>query len=339
MHCLVTGGGGFLGRYIVEQLVAQGDTVRNFSRQDYPALKKIGVETIQGDLRDRSATMAACQGVDMVFHSAAAAGIWGPWTSFYEINTLGTQHVIDGCRHHRVPRLIYTSSPSVTFDGRDQRNVDETASYPQRWLCHYPHSKALAEQRVLAANDRQLHTCALRPHLIWGPRDSHLVPRLIERARAEKLRIVGDGRNQVDMVYVENAAAAHLQVAAALQADSPVAGRAYFISQGQPVYLWQWINDILKLIDLDPVTRRISRTAATTVGGIAELVYKALRIRSEPPMTRFLAAQLATDHYFDLTAAKRDFGYQPTITIDEGMQRLAEWLRGGRRGEETAKTP
>jgi len=328
MRALVTGAGGFLGLYIVEQLLAQGVDVRALCRGRYPALDALGVQTIQADLRDRRSIVAACQEIDVVYHVAGVAGIWGPWEHYYGINTLGTRHVIEGCLAHRVNRLVYTSSPSVTFAAVDQCGIDESAPYPTRWLCHYPHTKALAEQEVLAANGLHgLLTCALRPHLIWGPRDHHLVPRLLDRARRGRLRRIGDGRNLIDMVYVENAAVAHLQAAAALQAGSPVAGQAYFISQGEPVNCWQWINQILALADLPPVARAISTRGAWRLGTALEAVYHLLRLRSEPPMTRFLAAQLGMSHYFDISRARRDFGYQPAISTAEGMRRLEQWLR------------
>ncbi len=328
MKALVTGGGGFLGRYIAEQLVARGNEVRSFARGDYPELRSLGIETVRGDIRDRDGVITACEGVDAVFHTAAIAGIWGPWQKFYEINTLGTENVVAGCHQHRVPKLIYTSSPSVTFDGEHQRDVDESVPYPKQWLCHYPHTKALGEQLVLESNGKDgLATCALRPHLIWGPRDQHLIPRLLDRARSGKLRIVGDGSNKVDMVYVENAATAHLQACDHLAVDSPVGGRAYFISQDDPVNCWDWINDILALADLGPIQRKISMKAAWTVGHAMESIYRLFGIQSEPRMTRFLAAQLATDHYFDLTRAREDFGYAPQISTVEGMRRLGESLR------------
>ena len=170
---------------------------------------------------------AAAEQVDVVFHSAAVAGIWGPWEHFHSVNTTGTLNVIEACRRAGVRKLIYTSSPSVTFDGGDQCGINETQPYPTRWLCHYPHTKALAEQAVLRANGQQgLLTCALRPHLIWGPRDAHLVPRLFDRARRGRLRQVGNATNLVDMVHVENAAQAHLLAADALSEHSPVAGSA-----------------------------------------------------------------------------------------------------------------
>lgn len=322
MHALVTGANGFLGQYIAEQLVARGDRVRALVRRDSPKLTDLGLELARGDIRDEIAVRAACAGVDAVFHIAAVAGIWGPWEHYYGINTLGTRHVLAGCREHGVSRLIYTSSPSVTFDGREQCGIDERAPYPERWLCHYPHTKALAEQEVLAANGPHLATCALRPHLIWGPRDQQLVPRLIERARSGRLRRVGDGSNLIDMVYVENAADAHLQAADALTVGSPVAGRAYFISQGEPVNCWEWIDQLLALAGLPSVQKSISTRAAYHAGAALETAYRLLRLPGEPPMTRFLALQLGKSHWFDISRARQDFGYLPRVSIAEGMARL-----------------
>jgi nucleoside-diphosphate-sugar epimerase len=326
MHCLVTGANGFLGQHLVEHLIARGDRVRAYCRRQSAALEALGVETVPGDIRDASATIAACEGVDTVFHVAAVAGIWGPWKHFYETNTLGTRHIIEGCLRHRVTRLIYTSSPSVTFDGREQCGIDETAPYPKRWLCHYPHTKALAEQEVLAANGRNgLLTCALRPHLIWGPRDRQLVPRVIERARQNRLLRVGDGKNLIDMVYVENAALAHLLAADRLSPGSPVAGSAYFISQGEPVNCWQWIDELLAMAGAPPIKRAIPTAAAYYVGAALEAAYSLTGKKAEPRMTRFLALQLGKSHYFSIVRAQRDFGYEPRLTTAEGMRRLADF--------------
>jgi nucleoside-diphosphate-sugar epimerase len=325
LHALVTGAGGFLGRYLVEQLVARGDRVRGFARGRYAELDALGVEQDQGDLQDAAAVESACRGIDCVFHVAAVAGIWGPWKHYHGINTLGTQHVVAACRKAGVRRLVYTSSPSVTFAGRDQCGLDESAPYSTRWLAHYPHSKALAEQLVLAANDSNLRTCSLRPHLIWGPRDQHLIPRLIERARRGQLRQVGDGKNLIDAVYVENAAAAHLLAADALERGR-AGGKAYFITNGEPVNCWQWINEILALAGLSPVTRRISFRAAYAAGAVLEGIWTVLGRQDEPRMTRFLAAQLATSHYFDITAARRDLGYVPHVSMSDGMRRLEAGL-------------
>ncbi|MDZ4779486.1 MAG: NAD-dependent epimerase/dehydratase family protein [Planctomycetia bacterium] len=331
MKALVTGGGGFLGRYIVEQLIARGDQVRALQRGDYPELAQLGVEVFKGDIRDETQVVEACRGVDTVFHVAAVAGIWGPWKRYYEINTLGTRHVLTGCRTHGVSRVVFCSSPSVTFNGVDQCGVNESVPYATRWLCHYPHTKALAEQMVLRANgENGLLTCALRPHLIWGPRDQHLIPRLIDRARRGQLRRVGDGTNLIDMVYVENAAHAHLLAADALRQGSPACGQAYFISQGEPVNCWTWHNEVLALADLPPVARSLSAKAAWRIGAAMEAVYSLLRLQSEPLMTRFLAAQLSTSHYFDISAARRDLRYAPIVSTATGMARLRDELRRSR---------
>ncbi len=331
MHTLVTGGGGFLGRYICEQLIARGDRVRSFGRGAYPELEKLGVEVVRGDITNANAVSDACQDVDVVFHVAARPGTYVPPQPYYEANTVGTQHVIDACQQRGVLRLIYTSSPSVVFAGVDQANINETVPLALDWLAkhhsYYSHSKALGEQKVLAANDEQLRTCALRPHLIWGPRDQHLIPRLIARAKSGRLRRVGTGKNLVDMIYVKNAAEAHLLAADALaDENSPVAGKAYFLSQGEPVNCWEWIDEILALAGLPPVQKSISQSVAWRVGAALEVTYRLLGLNGEPPMTRFVAAQLATSHWFDISTARRDFGYEPRVSTAEGMQRLGEWL-------------
>lgn len=328
MRALVTGGGGFLGRYIVEQLLARGDQVRVFSRRRYSELDAIGVESQTGDLQDETAVALACEGMDVVFHAAALPGIWGPWKLFHGVNTIGTQNVIAACHQQKVGRLVFTSSPSVVYDGLDHCGADESLPYADKFLCHYPHSKALAEQAVLRANGRDgLATCALRPHLIWGPRDTQLIPRLIERAQQGKLRRVGDGRNLISMVYVENAAHAHLQAADALSLSSPIAGQAYFINEPEPVNLWDWINTLLGRAGLSPVTKSISTRAAKMIGGLLEAVYGVCQISSEPRMTRFLASQLSSSHWYLVGKAQRDFGFAPQVSIEEGLRRLEPELR------------
>ena len=324
MRALVTGATGFLGRHIAGQLLAEGHQVRALCRRHDPDLAASGIEIVRADLRDREATIAACRNVDAVFHSAGLAGLSGAWKRYYEMNTLATEHVVAGCLTHGVGRLVYTSTPSVTYNAVDQRGIDESAPYAARWLCHYPHSKALAEQCVLKANGTNgLLTTALRPHLIWGPGDHHLIPGLIQRRRANRLWRIGAGLNLIDMVYVDNAAAAHLLAAARLTPGSPVAGQAYFISQGQPVRCWEWVDWILGLVGLRPTPRAMSARTAWLFGIVMESIWRVLPLPGDPPMTRFLAAQLATFHYFDISRARRDFGYCPAISTEEGMQRLA----------------
>lgn len=322
MKALVTGGGGFLGSAIVRLLRERGDAVRSFSRGTYPALAALGVEQASGDLCNLAALTAAAAGCDIVFHVAAKAGVWGAWSAYYRTNVVGTENVIAACRANGIRQLVFTSSPSVIFAGVDQDGVDESVPYPRTFLAHYPHSKALAEQAVLAANGPDLATVAIRPHLIWGPGDPHLVPRLIARARAGKLKRIGHASKLVDTIFVDNAAVAHVQAADRLAIGSPVAGKAYFLSQGEPVPLWDFINAILAGEGLPPVTAIMPAGVAYALGTVLEWVYVFWRIRGEPPITRFVARQLSTSHWFDLTAARRDFGYAPAISTAEGLRRL-----------------
>ncbi|HKJ29461.1 MAG: NAD-dependent epimerase/dehydratase family protein [Desulfuromonadales bacterium] len=326
MKALVTGGGGFLGKAIVKRLRERGDEVCSFSRNPHPELTEMGVEHCRGELADAGAVKRAAEGCDIIFHVAAKAGVWGPYEEFYRANVLGTKHVIDACRLHGIKRLVYTSSPSVVFDGSDMEGVDESVPYPEHFEAFYPQTKAEAEQLVLQANDQTLATVALRPHLIWGPEDNHLVPRILARGAKGALRKLGSRECLVDTVYIDNAALAHLQAADHLAVGSVVAGKAYFLSQGEPLPIWDVVNRILDAGGLPPVTRIISPSLAYTIGAILEKVYGLLNLKGEPRMTRFVAKELSTSHWFDLSAARNDFGYQPEVTFDEGIERLREWL-------------
>ena len=328
MKALVTGGGGFLGSAIVRALLARKDTVRTFQRGDYPVLNEHGVEVCRGDLLDKTAIMKAVAGCDTVFHVAAKAGVWGDFDDYYRSNYIGTCNIITACRRNSITRLIHTSTPSVVFNGKDEENIDESVPYPARFFNAYQETKALAERCVLEANSPELATIALRPHLIWGPGDPHLVPRVIHRARAGRLRMVGTRNNLVDSTYIDNAVLAHILAADHLRVDAPCAGKVYFISNGEPLPMAVLLNRILAAAHLPPVTKTISPGVAWVAGTVLEYGYKLLRIREEPLMTRFVARQLASAHWFDLGAAKRDLGYQSAVTIEEGMQRLERSLMG-----------
>lgn len=329
MKALVTGGGGFLGRYIVEQLVSRGDSVRVLGRSKYPELKQLGVETVQADIRNEAAVVNACEKVDIVFHVASLPVLWGKWEELYSINVDGTKNVLKGCRARGVSRLVYTSTPSVVFAQADLCAVNEAYPYPERYICYYPATKSIAERLVLGANGEQdLLTTALRPHLIWGPGDRHLIPKVLERAKARQLFIVGDGSNRVDITYVENAALAHLLAADHLKPGLPVAGQSYFISQGEPVNLWEFINQLLERLGIPKITKSVSYGAAWSIGALSELLYGIFPLRGEPRMTRFLASQLARSHYFDISKARRDFGYSPRVTTSEGLERFVQYVRG-----------
>jgi len=321
---LVTGGGGFLGKAIVRQLVDKGHRVSSFSRGTYPDLEAMGVHQHTGDIADAEAVRKAAKGADVVFHVAAKTGVWGLSEDFHRANVAGTQTVIDACRTCQVATLIHTSSPSVVFDGTDMEGVDESVPYPEHYHAPYPQTKAIAERTVLAAADDQLRTVCLRPHLIWGPEDNHLVPRII--ARANSLRQVGDGSNRVDTIYIDNAAHAHVLAMEALEINSAIAGNVYFISDDAPIRLWEMVNRILDAGGKPPLKRNISPAAAYRIGSVMEWAYRTFNLAGEPKMTRFVARELATSHWFDISAAKRDLGYAAIVTIDEGMQRLKSWL-------------
>jgi len=324
MKVLVTGGSGFLGLAIVRMLVDNGHTARSFSRGDYPQLRAAGMDIQRGDLTDLKAFRQAASGCDAIIHTAAKAGVWGPAEDYERINIQGTRNVIQVCRELQIRRLVYTSSASVVFTGSDEDGIDESTPYAQRFLADYPRTKALAEQAVLAANDSELATIALRPHLIWGPGDPHLVPRVLSRARAGKLALVGNGSNLVDSTYVENAALAHLLALEKLCLDAACAGKAYFISNGEPLAMETLLNRILAAADLPPINRYIHPQLAYMGGAILEIVYRRLWPQYEPIMTCFVARQLATSHWFQLDRARQDLGYQPHIKLDEGFQYLRD---------------
>jgi len=355
---LVTGGTGFLGRRIVERLLAQGRPVSVLARRRAPDLEARGVRCITADLAEAGALAAACAGIETVFHTAAKVEMWGRRADFMRVNVLGTRALLEGCRVHGVRRFVHTSTASVVYHGRDLAGADESLPLAKRCPSPYPLTKAMAEREVCAANSPGLRTAALRPHLIWGAGDPHLVPEVIARARAGRLRVVGSGRNRVDLVHVENVADAHLLAEEALdripvagpgpqgtgpgsrvqgpgsqdpasrpQDSGDVGGRAYFITNGEPVVLWEWINALLRELGLPPVTRHVSVGAAATVGAACELLWRTGLLRGDPPMTRFIARELAMDHWFDITAARRDLGYAPRVSMAEGTTGLVAFLR------------
>lgn len=326
---LVTGGGGFLGKVLVKMLRERGLPVRSFSRGRYPELEELGVECITGDLGDPAAVLEACRGCDLVFHVASKPGIWGSYEEYHRPNVLGTTNVVEACQKLGIRRLVYTSSPSVIFDSKDMENANESVPYQDHYETHYPKTKAIAEKLVIASNGEQLATVALRPHLIWGPGDNHLAPRMIAAAKAGRLKMVGDNKNKVDTIYVDNAAEAHILAAERLEPGSPIAGKAYFISNGDPRPIWDIVNMMIGAAGLPPLTSSISPAIAWLIGGIMEAAYKIFRLSGEPTMTRFMACEMSTSHWFDISAARRDLGYEPRVSIEEGMSRLADWIKAG----------
>jgi len=330
MKALVIGGGGFVGSAIVRQLVENNCEVAVFGRNHYPHLEKLGVRQLQGDILDSDLLIRSIQGYDTVFHVAAKAGIWGPKKEFEQINVTGTRNVLGACFASRVETLVYTSTPSVVFDRSHLNGVDEAIPYASRFLCYYASSKAMAEQMVLTANTEVLKTCAIRPHLVWGPGDPHLIPRLVERGKRRQLKIVGNGKNLVDISYIDNVAHAHVLAAENLNSTATAAGNAYFISQGVPVILWDWINDLFVRLGIEPVKKKIGFSTAYAVGTLMEGVYMWFGMEQEPRMTRFLAEQLAKSHWFSIANARRDLGYEPLVSTEDGLERVVEWLENER---------
>ena len=326
MKTLVTGGGGFLGSAIVKALLQRGDSVTSIQRGHYPFLKKLGAESIQGDLTREDDINTAASGCDIIFHVAAKAGFWGGYDDYYQANVVATKNVIEACKKNNIRYLVYTSTPSVVFDGTNEDGIDESTPYAKSYFNAYQKTKAEAEQLVLKSNSLELRTVALRPHLIWGPNDPHLAPRIIDRAKAGRLKLVGNKDNKVDSCYVDNAAHAHLLAADCLKSNGVCAGKAYFISNDEPITMPDLINKILAAAKVPPVSKSVSENLAYNIGYLMEKVYSLLNIKSEPLMTRFVARQLSTSHWFDLTAAKQDLGYQPLVSIDEGMNRLKKSL-------------
>jgi nucleoside-diphosphate-sugar epimerase len=327
MKALVTGGGGFVGGAIVRQLVQRGDAVTSVSRGHYPALEALGVTHRSLDLADTAGLVRAMEGCEVVFHCAAKAGIAMGREPFQHANVTGTQSVLDAARRSGVKKLIFTSSPSVAFDGSDHRRASNDLPYAPRFLAPYPASKAQAERLVLAANDSALATVALRPHLVFGAGDPHLVPRLIERARAGQLAIVGRGDNEVSLCHVTNAASAHLAAADRLGPGAAHAGKAYFIAQTRSVRLWDWIAELLRELNAPLPRRRIPLPLAYLAGIWLE---NFTRPELEPRMSRFLALQLASSHSYDMEPARRDFGYAEQVSMEEATQDLLRWARAER---------
>lgn len=326
MRILVTGGGGFLGQALCRGLVERGFQVASFNRGRYPALEALGVRQIQGDLADRKAVVAACEGVEAVFHNAAKAGAWGDYDGYHRANVMGTGNVLAGCREHGVGKLVYTSTPSVTHRATHpvEGGTADTVPYGEDLKAPYASTKLIAEKIVLAANDERLSTVALRPRLIWGPGDNQLLPRLAERAKAGRLRFVGDGENLIDTTYVDNAAQAHFDAFDHLVPGAACAGRAYFISNGEPKSVREVVNSLLGAAGAPTVDKTIPFRAAYAIGAVCEGLWSILPLRGEPPMTRFLAEQLSTTHWYDMAPATRDFGYVPRVSFHEGIIRLKD---------------
>jgi nucleoside-diphosphate-sugar epimerase len=317
MKVLVTGGTGFLGSQVVQALLARSDQVRVLARNPQVAapLTDAGAQVVPGDLRERSTVLAACAGMDAVCHAGALSAPWGKAAHFYAVNVCGTENVIAGCLAHGVSLLVHLSSPAVVFNGRDQLNTNEAVPYPRRFTSEYARTKKLGEDRVNAAARDGLSTIILRPKAIFGPGDTSLLPRVIAAARSGRLPQIGDGKNWVDFTYVDNVVHAVL-----LALDSErAAGRTYTITNGEPVLLWDMIRRVLALTRCSTLCRQVSIGAAYTAARWMEM--RASITGREPLLTRYTVSILARTQTYDLAAARRDLGYAPLVSMEEGVWR------------------
>lgn len=326
MKALVTGGGGFLGKKIVEMLLARGDQVVVLGRSKYPEVEAMGAETVQLDITKKEGLQDACTGVDVVFHVAALAGVWGPREHYWNINVEGTRNMLEAAKAAGVKKFVHTSSPSAVWDGGDMAFVtEEDCPYPTSFLTDYPETKAISEQDALKANSEDFAVTAIRPRLIWGPGDPHLIPRMIERH--SRLKIIGDGKNKVGICYVDNAAHAHILAADVLGPNTANAGKAYFVADDQPVVIWEWLNHFMERLGKKPITSKVPRSVAYGLGVVMESVWKLFGIKGEPFMTRFVACSLSANYYYNLKNARADFGYVQLVDPEEGFDKMVDYFK------------
>ena len=329
LRILVTGGQGFLGGNLVRALVGLGfSNVAATARRKAPELEGLGIEVVGCDLCDREQVLAATGNRDIVFHTAAKAGVWGSEDSYYDINVKATEYLLEGAEQGGATHFIHTSTPSVTFQGGDSLKKDESAPYGKAPLNAYCKTKIDSERMVLDEK-RGLQCLALRPHLIYGPGDPHLLPRVFEAARSGRLVRVGDGLNKVDVTHIRDAVGSQLYALTKL--TQPEAwGEAYFITSGIPIRLWSWLAHILQWNSLPGVRKSLSLKRASQLGALLERVYDRLGKTNEPPLTEFSALQLGCHHTFSIEKARHKLGYIPTVhpyaDFDEQFHRgLDDW--------------
>ncbi|MBB2922759.1 nucleoside-diphosphate-sugar epimerase [Cellulomonas cellasea] len=317
---LVTGASGLLGRAVANALHAAGQEVRTFQRRPSGlphAQDVLGSVTVPADV-DR-----AVAGVDAVVHLAAKVSLAGDPAQFHEVNVRGTRNVLAALAHHGVERLVHVSSPSVAHTGTSIVGDGARPADPARARGDYARTKAEAEILALAADRPGLRVVAVRPHLVWGPGDTQLVARLAERARAGRLPLLGDGTVLVDTTYVDNAASATVAALGRLDApDGTVRGQAYVVTNGEPRPIAEILGGICAATGAPAPSRHVPAALARAAGSLVEAVWRVRPGTDEPPMTRFLAEQLSTAHWFDQRRTRADLQWAPAVTLDEGLRRL-----------------
>ena len=325
MKALITGATGFLGGALTRRLKNMGWDVtalgRNPNKLD--ELEDEGIRAFQIDLKDKKALADACKNQEVVFHCAALPSPWGNFELFYQANVIGTRNVIRGCEEHQVKRLVHVSTPSLYFDYNSRINVKETDPLPDP-VSNYSATKILAEQEIDEAFARGLATIAIRPRALFGPGDTVIFPRLIPHLQSGRLPILGDGENIVDLTYVENVVDALL-----LCAESPAntLGKKYNISNGEPVKIWKLVERICNELNLPHPTRKVSYKTASAAAAVLEVICTLIPTHPEPPLTRVSVSMMANSTTLDISAAKNELGYQPKVSIDEGVERFLNWWK------------
>ncbi len=318
MQILLTGATGFLGQAIAASLHEQGHRIRAIVRKESRELAALGVEQRHGQISAFEDVCAAADGCDAIVHSAGCSDPLASIEQLHDANVRSTECVLGACELVGVPRLLLTSCANVVIGQGDLENADERQAYPRSWISAYPHTKALAEQRVLAANGASLATCVLRPHLLWGAGESRLLPTLLDLAGRGKLRLFGEPEKKIDPCHIDNAAYAHALALGKLEAGSAVAGKAYFISQGEPMTIENFLNALLRAGGFPPEQRRMNSITARALATAA----RAGAEGALPLINPYLLDLFSHASWFNLTAAKRDLGYAPKISTAEGMSRL-----------------
>ncbi|MEL4318701.1 NAD-dependent epimerase/dehydratase family protein [Leifsonia sp. YIM 134122] len=320
MRVLVTGASGFLGGAVVRDLVSAGHEVRTFQRRPSGLAGEPGISDAPGSVTDAAAVTSALDGIDAVVHLAAKVSLAGDPAEFEAVNVGGTRTVLEAMSAAGVGRLVFVSSPSVAHSGSSIVGDGALPADPAAARGDYARTKAEAELLALAADSAGLRVVAVRPHLVWGPGDTQLVGRIVERARAGRLPLLGHGAALIDTTYVDNAASA---MTAALTRIDEVHGRSYVVTNGEPRPVAEMLAGICAAAGVAAPRWSVPASVARTAGGLVEAAWRVRPGIDEPPMTRFLAEQLSTAHWFDQRATRAELQWTPSVTLDEGLARLA----------------
>jgi nucleoside-diphosphate-sugar epimerase len=319
---LVTGASGFLGRAVAAHLVASGHEVRTLQRRPSGV---DGATDVLGSITDRPSLTRAVEGADGVVHLAAKVSLTGPPQEFRAVNVEGTRSLLDAAGHAGVTRFVQVSSPSVAYAGAALAGVGAEPADPRRARGDYARTKAEGELLALARDSATLHVVAIRPHLVWGPGDTQLVARIVDRARRGRLPLLDGGTALIDTTYIDNAASG---ISAALDRAPAAHGRAYILTNGEPRPVGDLLAGICLAAGVEPPRWSVPAWLGRTAGSAIERVWALAPGTDEPPMTRFLAEQLSTAHWFDQRDTRRALAWTPTVSIDEGLRRLADSYAG-----------